>query len=243
MKPSVRNAWLAFTEPLEGGVPWLYADVLGLVTIGYGNLVDPVRAALVLPLKHPDGRAATSEEITAEWLSVKGDPMAAKQGHLYSRSRTTLRLTLEDMAAFALAKLDAHEAAVARRFRDWHEYPACAQMAIHSLAWACGPAFRFPRLESAVRARDWDACSVHIQMREIAPDGTPNPGLRPRNKRNRILMQNARVLEPDVVDWTRLAVARESQRTPPELETGSGPILRIDPGSYLRPDKPPDDAE
>ena len=124
-------------------------------------------------------------------------------------------------------------------------------MALHSLAWACGAAFHFPRLASAVRVRDWDACSVHIQMRETTPEGVINAGLRPRNDRNRTLMLNAqRVdayrLDPDTLDWTGLLAVHDVPTVPAlptELETGSGPVLRVDPGTYLRPeDEPPDAA-
>ena len=49
MHPSVKSVFPSFSTKLEGRVPWMYCDVLGLVTIGIGNLIDPEEAALHLP--------------------------------------------------------------------------------------------------------------------------------------------------------------------------------------------------
>lgn len=223
MRSVVREQFLAFTEPLEGGVPYLYADVRGLITIAYGNLVDPLSTALGLPLMHAGGVAATAAEITAAWLAVKGDPRAASRGHLYARGLTTLRLTREGMASLALGVLDRNDAAALKRFPDWESYPACAQLALHSLWWACGSAAHFPKLYSACVARDWDAASVHIQMREITPEGIVNAGLKARNAANRRLMANAaRVdgyhLDPDTLAWDALIGVADIE-TLPDLST------------------------
>lgn len=219
MRTPVRTAWLTFTERFEGGVPWLYADVRGLITIAYGNLVDPLSAALSLPLEWADGGKATAADITADWLRVKGEPRAAKLGHLYAKGLTLLRLPRAAMEAVALRKLDENEAVLRGRFADWDDLPACAQMALHSLAWACGPAFHFPRLVSAVNAGDFDAASVHIQMREVTPEGVVNAGLRPRNAANRVLMQNAQRardyrLDPDTLDWTNVLSVSDAVTVP-----------------------------
>jgi GH24 family phage-related lysozyme (muramidase) len=211
--------WIRFTEDLEGGVPWLYADIRNLLTIAYGNLVDPMSAALALPFVRPDGSLATTAEITTKWLTVKGDPNAATRGHLYARGLTNLRLTPQAMTDLALGKLDDNNRILRTRLPDWDSYPACAQMALHSLAWACGPGFHFPKLVSAVKARDWDAASVHIQMREVTPEGIVNAGLRPRNARNRILMLNAaRVdafhLDADLLNWDAILGVQDADTQP-----------------------------
>lgn len=270
MRAVVRASWIDFTEPLEGGVPWLYADVRGLITIAYGNLVDPLSTALSLPLMS-GGTRATQAEITAAWLTVKGDPRAARLGHRYAMGLTVLRLTPTGMAGIALAKLDANDAVLSAQLPDWEDYPACAQTALHSLAWACGagvmvPGSRgfFPKLHEAVRARDWDAASVHIQMRETTPEGIINAGLRPRNQRNRTLMLNAsRVdaykLDPDMLQWEHVIGVSDAE-TLPDLSTigddddtprepvnaashatiAPQPIVHVPPHWYR---DPPDDPE
>ena len=264
----IRDAWLRFTEPLEGGVPYLYADIRGLITIAYGNLVDPLSAALSLPFVRPDGSRASATDISAAWLSIKGDPNAARKGHLYARQITSLRLTPDGMRDIALGKLDANDAALRARYAEWDNFPACAQMALHSLAWACGAAYRFPRLDEAVRASDWDVASVHIQMRETTPEGVVNAGLRPRNKANRTLMSNAeRVrtygLDPDTIEWRYLLGARDISAmqdlstlgddddtprypttTATHLTMGPQAIVHVDPAWYTTPpsDDDPDAA-
>jgi GH24 family phage-related lysozyme (muramidase) len=250
MRDAVRASWLDFTEPLEGGVPWLYADIRGLITIAYGNLVDPLSSALMLPLMHPGGVRASLSEITTAWLSVKGDALAASRGHLYAKSLTSLRLTREGMSDLALAKLETNDAILRGRIDGWEELPACAQMAIHSLSWACGAMFNFPKLLSAIAARDYDAASVHIRMNETTPEGTFNAGLVARNRANAILVRNAaRVqaykLDPDTLDWTALIGVHDLPTISEVPNPASEPtvIVHIDPGTYLRPDdEPPDSA-
>jgi GH24 family phage-related lysozyme (muramidase) len=255
----VRDNWLAFTEPLEGGVAYPYADIRGLVTVAYGNLIDPMSLALSLPfLDANTGKPATREQIASGWQAVKNDPNARKKGHAYARGLTPLRLTLAGMSGLALGKLEANDEALRIRFAEWEDFPACAQMALHSLAWACGAAFHFPKLAEAVRAQDWDACSVHIHMNEYTPEGTRNAGLVPRNVRNRLLMANAeRVrgfkLDPDTLEWTRPIDVSDEDTQPevnaathptcypaPEIVTGSGGTIHV--GSYPLDVDPDDDA-
>ena len=72
MRPIVAARFLEFTRPLEGLVEHMYVDVKGLVTIGFGNLIDPISYALALPFVRKAGRAlATPAEITAEWNLIK----------------------------------------------------------------------------------------------------------------------------------------------------------------------------
>lgn len=255
MRSSVRERFLAFTEPLEGGVPWPYADIRNLITIAYGNLIDPLSMALPLPFVRPDGSPATQPEITAAWLAVKGDPASAKRGHVYARGLTTLRLTKEGMADLALRKLDSNDSVLRARLTNWEDLPANAQLAMHSLAWACGPGANFPRLFSAVAAGDFDVASVEIHMNEFTPEGLRNAGLIERNVRNKRLMRNAaRVrdfhLDPDSLNWeTELDVISDEPTFPslpaPAMPEEPEPKVWVDPSIYLQndpDDEPPPDA-
>ena len=242
MRSVVRDNWLAFTEPLEGGIPYPYADILGLVTIAYGNLVDPLSVFLRLPLMLPGGVPASTAEKASAFQAVKNDRDAARYGHRYAASLTKVRLTREGMADLALRKLDSNDAALARRLAGWDDMPACAQMAMHSLAWACGSRARFPKLFSAVNAGDFDAAAVYIHINADGPDrirGTAddNRGLDVRNVANKVLMRNAaRVrdfrLDPDTLDWTHdLSVSAIPTQPSPLAEevTGSGPTVHAFP--------------
>ena len=240
MRDVVRARWLEYTEPLEGGLPYMYADILGLVTTAYGNLIDPMSAALSLPWRHPGGVPASTAEIASAWQAVKNDRDAARYGHRYAAQLTRIRLTREGMADLALWRLDANNADLVKQIPDFEELPACAQMAMHSLAWACGSRARFPKLFSAVNARDFDASSVYIHINEDGADRMPgtaddNRGLVPRNIANKILMRNAaRVqafkLDPDLLDWTHdLSVSGAPTQPSPLAEevTGSGGIVHV----------------
>jgi GH24 family phage-related lysozyme (muramidase) len=55
MFSSVQSAFRSFTEQFEGCVSFMYLDVKGLVTVGIGNLVDPVGVAQALPFRFGSG--------------------------------------------------------------------------------------------------------------------------------------------------------------------------------------------
>ncbi len=226
MRRIVEERWLSFTEPLEGGVPCLYNDIRGLTTIAYGNLVNSPGDVTGLPFVHPDGQLASYAEIVAAWHAVHDDPLCAKRRWTYAATLTPLRLTPRGMRDLAIGKLRENDVALAKRLPFWEDMPACAQMAIHSLAWACGPAFHFPRLMSALNVHDYESAAVEIHMNEWTkgPNGETirNNGLIPRNDANKILMTNAaRVetyhLDTDFLDWKKVLT---SSSIPPAPESG-----------------------
>ncbi len=235
MRYVVEAQWLAFTEPLEGGVPCLYNDIRGMTTVAYGNLVNAPGAVTGLPFVHPDGRLASFAEITDAWHKVHDDPLCATRGWRYSATLTPLRLTQKGMHDLAMGKLRENEAALCKRFPFWAEMPACAQMAIHSLAWACGPCFHFPRFESAVNVHDYESAALEIHMNEWTrgPKGEVirNNGLIPRNDANKVLMRNAaRVetyhLDPDFLDWKTVLTSSSIPPAKPDPQNeGSQPTI------------------
>ncbi len=201
MREVVRASFVAFTTPMEGCVSWLYADVKNLVTVAIGNLVDPIQVALTLPFVRKDGSAASRDEIATDWLRVKNDPQSARLGHKYTEKLTALRLTLDGINLVVSRKLSQMDQHLAGRFPDYEDWPACGQLAVLSQSWACGPAFNFPKMEEALRARDFAIAAEHCTIREAG-----NPGVIPRNVANRILLHNAQrvadfKLDPDLLDW------------------------------------------
>lgn len=207
MRSTVLEAFIPFTIPLEGarpdyvGVPWMYQDVLGLVSTGLGNLIDPIGLALTIPFKRADGSLATKDEVVAEWNRIKNQPpdekgrTAAQLGHLYARKIATLHLTNDDILNLIRMRLYSNERIIAGHFPQWDQWPADAQLATHSMAWACGAgifdpkanrAF-WPKLTAALHNQDFKTASVECFM----PQENKIGGLRPRNKANRILYMNA----------------------------------------------------
>jgi hypothetical protein len=166
MHASVRAAWLAFTAPLEGVIPHFYKCISDCVTIAYGVRVEPVSVALHLPMVHAaDGRRATFDDIADEWHRIKAAPGLAKGGDRAAKPLCQLRLTPQGIEEVTWHRLNEMVEALAERFPDWSSYPADAQLAIISLAWACGSSFDYPRCEAAIRARDWAAAAEECAIR------------------------------------------------------------------------------
>lgn len=239
MRAVVRDNWLSFTEPFEGGVACAYADIRGKVTIAYGNLVDTPGDVAALPLVHKDGTPATNAEKIALWNMLHDDPKAAEYGWRYAATLSPLRLTREAMGGLALARLESNDRILAGRLRTWHDLSACAQMAMHSLAWACGANAQFPKLFSAVDAGDYSAAAVHIHINEWTPEGLHNKGLIPRNVANKILMRNAqRVrdfhLDPDTLEWTTDLDMTDEPTSPGIENPASEPTIAPEPIVHAR---------
>jgi GH24 family phage-related lysozyme (muramidase) len=190
---TVREKFFAFNVPFEGAISHLYADVRNLVTIGVGCLVDPLPMALALPMRRADGTLATAQEIAADWNAVKGDPLCTTRGHAYAAKLTRLHLEPADIEALVLRRLDDFAAHLAKRFPAFDSWPWQVQLAVLSIAWACGPGFRFPRMEQALRDGDflWAAAECEI-------DASGNAGVIGRNKANEALLMRAYCLAPCV---------------------------------------------
>jgi hypothetical protein len=269
MRDVVRKAFYEFNSPMEGEVPFFYQDVKGLVSIGVGLLCDPIELAMGLPLIRPDGAPASRAEIVAEWTVIKNLPPSAKGqtaaqlGHLYARPHTKLRLTPEGLRQSLVGKLSQMDGYLANRFRctehedcrahaelgsvctgyGYNAWGADAQLATLSMAWACGPAFRFPKLEAALRRLDFRTAAVECFM----PEEKTISGLRPRNRANRILFTNAAIalntLDPDVLFWPAdLEAQRPETKTQPsivspdQLEPEAETVTQL-PGRELDPNE------
>lgn len=243
MKDSVRAVFPSFSERFEGSVRWMYADVKGLITVAIGNLIDPIQMALQLPFVHADGKPASRDEIAADWLNLKqrtciaakeykggpcpwkgtGKVCLAHEGHLKAKPLARLSLTDEGVAMLVARKLEQNDAFLVKRFPDFEQWPADAQLSVHSLSWAAGPAFRFPKLEACLKAQSFavyevdadgvshlvDGAAFHCHMNEAG-----NPGLAPRNDANVLLFENAASvlangLDPEVLYWPHAALAEE----------------------------------
>lgn len=200
MYPSVQSQFRAFNEPFEGAIPYMYLDVLGLVTVGVGNLIDPVTVATALPFrfKHKPGVAtpgalATKEQITAEWHKLKSNASLAHKGHCACAPITDLELDEAGIDAVIGQRLAQNESYLKRQphFKDFDTWPADGQLALLSMAWAMGPAgvVNFRHLCESCAKLDFKIAATHCKMNEEG-----NPGLIPRNKANCTLLSNAAVV-------------------------------------------------
>jgi hypothetical protein len=195
LHPSVNAAFRAFNEPFEGVVPWMYLDIKGLVTVGVGNLIDPVELAVPLPFRFRAQPAvlATPAQIAAEWSRIKNNPALAKAGYRACQALTELGLDEAGIDSLVAARLASNEASLKKYgpFEEFDAWPADAQLGLLSMAWALGPGGppAFPRFAAACRVQDFAGAATDCAISERG-----NPGVAPRNAANRTLFGNAAVV-------------------------------------------------
>ena len=208
MHQSVVDAWHSFSQPLEGRVNSLYCDVLGLITTGVGNLVDPIGLAEQLPWTLEDGSPADKAQLRADWHKLKDNAGYYSKRHWrFARDATKVRLTDDAIDNLVAQKRGEFEAYLKKHhFPEWDAFPADAQLGIMSMAWACGPGFpiKFGNFRRAVLAQDWEACVATCKIREAG-----NQGVVPRNAKNRFCFHNAQLVKdyglvPSVLCWPDL---------------------------------------
>ncbi|MFF3286771.1 peptidoglycan-binding protein [Streptomyces sp. NPDC003023] len=199
MHETVRTAFPAFSEPLEGRLNFMYLDIKSLVSTGVGNLLDaddpehfgtrPVPLADIFTLDWSrNGVPAGREEIEEEYRRVKFSGMAHATVE-QKRQFAGLHISEAAIDALVTRKLDAFETGLRRRqeFGQYDGWPADGQLGLLSMAWAMGDAFRgFPEFEKAAGRGDWLTMARECRMRE-----SDNPGVIPRNVRNALLFTYA----------------------------------------------------
>lgn len=242
MHPSVPERWRDFSEDIEGRLPFPYLCTAARVTTGVGNMIEPLAFAQTLPwLNTETGRRATPDEVAAAYRAVEARKDLAPHGGGRFRNVTALRLTDADIDRLVWHKLGDVERALRGMFPAWDGWPADAQLALLSWAWAVGVHSPYPRMFAALRAGDFRAaaeeCTINPQR------GT----IRLRNERNRMLLRNAaRVVESGgVLEFVRLYWPRDldaaAAETQPELpNVPSDPRLEAELPRLVPDDEPPE---
>lgn len=225
MKPAVRSAFVAYSAPLEGVCSWAYLDVKGLVTTAIGVLIDSRSAAAELPWLRADGTRADRYEIEGEWDRIKARQDWRLRGGAIFKSIALLHLDDAGILHAVSRKLDEMDRYLAERFQGYEDWCSDAQLAVLSMSWACGPGFRFPRLEMALRSRDW-----LVACEECTISTVGNPGVKPRNERNRVLFRNASVVESRKLNLEALYWPRDLMYGPVDTEAPTLPALNDDDG-------------
>jgi GH24 family phage-related lysozyme (muramidase) len=200
MHPSVQAQFRAFNEPFEGVIPHMYLDIKGLVTVGVGNLIDPVDSATALPFRFKNkpgiattGAPASKAQIAAEWQKLKNNRNLAHAGHCACEPITDLELDDDAVNTLIAQRLTANETFLKRQqpFKQFDLWPGDAQMALLSMAWAMGPAgaLNFHKFCASCEKLDFAAAALQCKMNEAG-----NPGVIPRNRANSTLLSNAAVV-------------------------------------------------
>lgn len=207
MRQSVKDAFIEFSTKFEGCVPFMYLDIKGLVTCAIGNLVDPIETVAGVPFVNEDGSDCSWSEIAEAWNAVKSRQDMAHRGGMAFADVTKIRLTPDGIKHVVFWKLHQLVDVLSSRFPWFVYWPADAQLGLISMAWAMGPHFKFHNFQSAAMAQDWLDCAKECHM-----DDAQNPGLRPRNRANKILFTNAHYAK----DRTILYYPQELSQVPAE---------------------------
>lgn len=197
MRQSVLTNFMTINTRWEGYLTFMYLDALGYVTTGMGDLVDPVGLALALPWKNSDGSAASQAQIAAAWNAVdalRTAPKGLKQsgpaatGGQHFGGYTTIRLTSSDVNALVQSKLAQNEAYVRKTYPQWDSWPADAQFAVMSMAWAMGAGFvdSFKQFDAAMNAGQYAAAAPLSVFKGV--------GVQPRIAANQQMLQNAQAV-------------------------------------------------
>lgn len=209
MRKAVLENVFEYQRTFEGCIDHLYCDILGLVTTGVGNLVDPKSIAMgwMFRWRSMPGRLATPKEIGVEWDKVKAAaaPDPSQKSHLFYRAITSLFLDREYIEERVDQTAKSFVILLADDFPDWNAWPADAQMGVLGVVWAVGPGKMrrfFPRFMAACKAQEWIDAS-----HECLVNATKNAGVVPRNRNNRALFKSAAAGgDPEKLNWP-MAVA------------------------------------
>ncbi len=196
----IQSNFPTFSAKFEGRVPFMYVDVEQLVTVGVGNLIDPLAAAQALPFRFKNkpgiaapGAPATPDQIAAEWQTIKNNPSLATKGYTACEPITQLELSDDAIDSLILSRLTQNESYLKRQqwFQNFDTWPADAQLGLLSMSWAMGPGGPggFPSFRAACQKLDFNTAAAECRMNEAG-----NPGLIPRNKANFTLFSNAAIV-------------------------------------------------
>lgn len=177
----------------------MYQCVKGYVTVGVGNLIDPVGMAMRIKWEAYDGGPAYPHEVEAEWHRVKGMPA----GLLASRYHNEHSPFLSDETIDRIVEhqLYLNEAHLKKTFPDWDSWPADAQLATLSIAWAVGAGLqKWPKFRRACRKQDWITAARESHIQEKG-----NPGVIRRNEQQKIAFENASIAttNPEALDFDK----------------------------------------
>lgn len=205
--PSVRAEFVDFSISCEGDMPVLYSDIKGIPTAAIGNAFESVEDMLAWPWVHVggsmDGAPALPGAVRAEYQAVValGAQFLAQAKELgveaakvfppnsYWINRATIKLLPATINTLVLSKFDQFEAILTKNFFPaFGAWPADAQLATMSMAWALGPWFpqKWPLFHSDVLLRNWADAAAQSHIPDIT-----NPGLVRRNAANLLMFQNA----------------------------------------------------
>jgi hypothetical protein len=175
-----------------------------LVTIGVGNLIDPVDLAKDLPFQFKvTGKPATKQQIADEWHRIKASTHLANKLYPAFASITSLELNNDAVNDLIYRRLTQNAEFIIKQepFTAFEIWPADAQLGLLSMLWALGPGglLEFHHLRADCTKLDFAAAARDCYISEVG-----NPGLAPRNKADVVLFSNAARVMKNGINRTKL---------------------------------------
>lgn len=227
MRKIVAEKFKEFTIKREGFTPFMYCDTLNLVTTGIGNLIDSgarngfdisnsaMAPAMNLPWKFKAAGwtsknplatgTASKEEIKEAWIRTKlheqENPGFNQRGGFAYANLTPLTLDLDGLDNLFTRTLNSFESTLKARYTNYEKWPADAQLALLSMAWAMGPAFNFPAFKAATDRLDFKAAAEQSFFKGGGGTRQSRAG---RNAENFIMFNNAAEVQSQGGDLDRL---------------------------------------
>ncbi len=177
---------LAKLREFEGSVPWMYRDTAGLVTVGIGNMLPNVSAALKLPFRvQSSGDLAGETAVRADFARVE----SMMCGHTvdYYREYESLVLQDADITELLRQRVKGFEAQLRGLFFAYDQFPEWAKCGLIDMIYNLGLAGleKFTHFCVSVRARDWRTAAAQCAR------NTSDPAFNVRNAWTRTAFLNA----------------------------------------------------
>lgn len=141
----------------EGVIPWMYADSVGLVTVGVGFMIPDAGTAAQMPFTEPaSGLPSDPGAVTADFYRVKALPSNKSAGFYHSFPSPLLPKTAID--SMLAAKVNNFEVGLRRIYPYYDMFPDAAKVGLIDMAYNLGSMSlqgRFPKFNAAVNKHDW----------------------------------------------------------------------------------------
>jgi GH24 family phage-related lysozyme (muramidase) len=152
---------IAQLKTFEGSVAWMYRDTVGLITVGVGNMLPDVHAALKLPFRvQSSGDLAGDMAVCQDFARVQ--QLAPGKLPKFYYEYEALILAEADIDALLASRLQGFEAQLRQQFPKYDAYPDPAKLALLDMAYNLGEGklkATYPHLDQAVFGEDWDAAA------------------------------------------------------------------------------------
>jgi GH24 family phage-related lysozyme (muramidase) len=147
-------------EWFEGAIPWMYLDTRGYVTVGVGLMLPNAAAAQKLPFMI-GSRAATADEISAEYARVEAMPMGRPALHYHVVNGLVLeKAEIDSLLRTVLAGF---EGEIRAKLTGYDGFPDSVKLALLDMAYNLGPVgllHGYPTLITAVEAGNWSKAAA-----------------------------------------------------------------------------------